>query len=138
MAAARMCTHGTSESRVPHGEVHPTWETLLLSRYYVPYIVTNLGDTHAHLKHPPTSRARTPLAHGREGRGWKNKAALLPLRRQGGNLEGLKTGKRQLSRRQRLKYLQALGLAKEGGCNRLLANRTRTQSGAVRFLAKEA
>ena len=73
-----------------------------------------LGDTHAHLKHPPTSRARKPLAHGREERGWKNKAALLPLRRQGGNLEGLKTGKRQLSRRQSLKHLQALGLAKEG------------------------
>ena len=73
-----------------------------------------LGDAHAHLKHPPTSRARTPLARGREERGWMNKAALPPPRRQGGNLEGLKTGKRQLSRRQRLKYLQALGLAKEG------------------------
>ena len=65
-----------------------------------------------HLKHPPTSRARTPLARGSEERGWKNKAALPPPRRQGGNLEGLKTGKRQLSGRQRLKYLQALGLAK--------------------------
>ena len=25
MAAARMCAHGTPDSCVPHGEVHPTW-----------------------------------------------------------------------------------------------------------------
>ena len=101
-----------------------------------------LGDTHAHLKHPPTSRARTPLAHGREERGWKNKAALLPLRRQCGNLEGLKTGKRQLSRRQSLKYFTSTWIGKRreplmGEGHKLLANQTRTQSGAVRF-AKEA
>ena len=72
-----------------------------------------VGDAHAHLKPPPTSRARTPLAHGREGQGWKNEAALLPLRRQCGNLEGLKTGKRQSSMRQSLKYLHALDWQKK-------------------------
>ena len=25
MAAARMCAHGTPDSCVPHGEVHPAW-----------------------------------------------------------------------------------------------------------------
>ena len=90
------------------------------------------------LKHPPTSRARTPLARGREERGWKNEAALPPPRRQGGNLEGLKTGKRQLSRRQRLKYLQALEFGKKGmeGGHKLSANRSRTQSGAVKVIAE--
>ena len=90
-----------------------------------------LGDTHAHLKHPPTSRARTPLAHGREERGWKNKAALLPLRRQCGNLEGLKTGENQSSRRQSLTYFTRTWIGKRRGQlvgegHKLVANQTRT------------
>ena len=50
-------------------------------------------------------------------------------------LRGSKLAKWQLSRRQRLNHSKALGLAKRGG-HRLLTNRPRTLSGAVRFTAE--
>ena len=93
MAAARMCTHGTSESRVPHGEVHPTWETLLLSRYYVPYIVTNLGDTHAHLKHPPHPERERHSRMGVKSEGGRTKRLCCLLGGRAATLRGSKLAK---------------------------------------------
>ena len=96
MAAAGTCTHGTPGSRVPHGEIHPTWgrnQSVTVNSL----LLIEIWETCTPLlKHPPTSRARTPLSAGRESKGGQTgrlcHGEILPTW-QGSNLEGLKTGK---------------------------------------------
>ena len=82
------------------------------------------------LKHPPTSRARTPLARGRENEGGRPERLCHLVGGRAAALRGSKLAKWQMSRRQRLNQPKALRLAKRGG-HRLLTKYSRTLSGAV-------
>ena len=56
------------------------------------------------LKHPPTSRARTPLAHGRENEGGLSERLCQLIVGRAAALRGSKLTKWQMSERQRLNH----------------------------------
>ena len=91
------------------------------------------------LKHPPPHPERERHSHvgvkARVDDQGGSATVRYILHGRAATLRGSKLAKWQSSMRQRLNHSKALGLAKRGG-HRLLTNRPRTLSGAVRFTAE--